>query len=193
MPASRPATRSASSARAVSAMTGVSARARSSLRRSMPFASGSPRSRTTSAGFTSSKSTRARAPDGAPMIPREHVGAARALELEEAGRRMGLASVTCLKYPDGDLASVKEEYVVRDIVRWLRKVRPDVVIAWGPDGGYGHPDHIAAGERALKAIELAGIQRHEPALGAHWHVRRCYRFVASADFVDGLRGINQHL
>src|SRR5207244_5237037 len=38
--------------------------------------------------------------EGAPMIPREHVGAARALELEEAGRRMGLASVTCLKYPD---------------------------------------------------------------------------------------------
>jgi len=124
--------------------------------------------------------------EGAPMIPREHVGAARALELEEAGRRMGLASVTCLKYPDGDIASVKEEYVVRDIVRWLRKVRPDVVIAWGPDGGYGHPDHIAAGERALRAIELAGIARHEPELGDHVHVKRCYRFVAQAELVDNL-------
>src|SRR5207237_9397493 len=72
-----------------------------------------------------------------------------------------------------------------------RRLRPHVVITWGPDGGYGHPDHIAAGERALKAIELAGIQRHEPALGAHWHVRRCYRFVAAADFVDGIRGINK--
>jgi LmbE family N-acetylglucosaminyl deacetylase len=125
--------------------------------------------------------------DGAPLVPREHVGRARALELEEAGRRMGLASVTCLRYPDGGLAGVKAEYVVRDIVRWLRKVRPDVVITWGPDGGYGHPDHIAAGERALRAIELAGIARHEPELGDHVHVKRVYRFVASAEFVDGLR------
>lgn len=121
---------------------------------------------------------------GAPLVPREHVGAARALELEEAGRRMGLSSVTCLRYPDGDLASVKEEWVVRDIVRWLRSVRPDVVITWGPDGGYGHPDHIAAGQRALRAVELAGIARHEPELGDHVHVKRCYRFVAAAEFID---------
>ena len=122
--------------------------------------------------------------EGMPLVAREHVGAARAVELEEAGRRMGLASVTCLRYPDADLASVKEEWVVRDIVRWLRSVRPDVVIAWGPDGGYGHPDHIAAGQRAMRAVELAGIARHEPELGDHVHVKRCYRFVAAAEFVD---------
>ena len=124
--------------------------------------------------------------DSAPLVPREHVGAARALELAEAGRRMGATSVTCLKYPDGDLAGVKEEYVVRDIVRWLRRIRPDVVITWGPDGGYGHPDHIAAGERAMRAIELAGIARHEPELGDHVHVKRCYRFVIQAEFLDNL-------
>jgi N-acetyl-1-D-myo-inositol-2-amino-2-deoxy-alpha-D-glucopyranoside deacetylase len=125
--------------------------------------------------------------EGAPIVPREHVGAARALELEEAGRRMGLTSVTCLKYPDGGLAGVNADYVIRDIVRWLRRVRPDVVITWGPDGGYGHPDHIAAGERALKAVELAGIARHEPELGDHVHVKRVYRFVAGVALVDGLQ------
>ena len=125
--------------------------------------------------------------DGAPAVPRDQVGPTRALELAEAGRRMGLASVTCLKYPDGGLAGVAPDGVIRDIVRWLRRVRPDVVIIWGPDGGYGHPDHIAAGERALRAIELAGIARHEPDLGDHVHVKRVYRFVASAEFVDGLK------
>jgi N-acetyl-1-D-myo-inositol-2-amino-2-deoxy-alpha-D-glucopyranoside deacetylase len=120
------------------------------------------------------------------IVPRELVGPTRARELAEAGTRMGLASVTCLRYPDSGLADVKEEWVVRDIVRWLRLVRPEVAIIWGPDGGYGHPDHIAAGERALKAIELAGVQRFEPELGAHWHAKRCYRFVASADLVDRL-------
>ncbi len=119
-------------------------------------------------------------PAAAPIVPRELVGPTRARELVEAGRRMGLSSVTCLKYPDGGLAGVKEHHVVHDIVRWLRAVRPDVVIIWGPDGGYGHPDHIAAGERALTAIALAGVQRHEPELGRHFHVKRCYRFVAVA-------------
>ncbi len=125
-------------------------------------------------------------PADAPIVPRELVGPTRAKELAEAGRRMGLASVTCLTYPDGGLAGVNESAVVRDIVRWLRQIRPDVAIIWGPDGGYGHPDHIAAGERALRAIELAGIQRHAPELGDHLHVKRCYRMVAAADFIDKL-------
>jgi N-acetyl-1-D-myo-inositol-2-amino-2-deoxy-alpha-D-glucopyranoside deacetylase len=123
------------------------------------------------------------------IVPRELVGPTRARELAEAGRRMGATSVTCLRYPDGGLSSVNEDWVVRDIVRWLRRVRPEVVIIWGPDGGYGHPDHIAAGERALKAIELAGIQRYEPELGAHWHAKRCYRFVASAELIDRLSSL----
>ena len=123
------------------------------------------------------------------VVPRELVGPTRARELTEAGRRIGATSVTCLRYPDGGLAAVNEDWVVRDIVRWLRRVRPEVVIIWGPDGGYGHPDHIAAGERALKAIELAGIQRFEPELGAHWHAKRCYRFVASADLIDRLSSL----
>lgn len=123
------------------------------------------------------------------IVPRELVGPTRAKELAEAGRRMGLRSVTCFRYPDSGLADVREEWVVRDIVRWLRQVRPHVVIVWGPDGGYGHPDHIAAGERALTAIELAGVQRFEPELGAHWHAKRCYRFVASADLIDKLASL----
>jgi N-acetyl-1-D-myo-inositol-2-amino-2-deoxy-alpha-D-glucopyranoside deacetylase len=123
------------------------------------------------------------------IVPRELVGPTRARELAEAGRRIGLTSVTCLRYSDGALAGVNEDWVVRDIVRWLREIRPDVVIIWGPDGGYGHPDHIAAGERALKAIELTGVQRFEPELGAHWHVKRCYRFVNAVELIDRLSSL----
>jgi N-acetyl-1-D-myo-inositol-2-amino-2-deoxy-alpha-D-glucopyranoside deacetylase len=123
------------------------------------------------------------------IVPRELVGPTRARELAEAGRRMGVTSVTCLRYPDSALAGVNKDWVVRDIVRWLREIRPDVVIIWGPDGGYGHPDHIAAGARALKAIELAGVQRHEPELGAHWHVKRCYRFVIPVELIDRLSSL----
>jgi len=125
-------------------------------------------------------------PVGAPLVERAELGATRERELEEAARRLGLTSVRCLRYPDGALASEPEEPVLRDIVVWLRDVRPDVVIIWGPDGGYGHPDHIAAGKRALRAIELAGIARVWPELGEHVHVNRCYRFVVVAEFIDRL-------
>ena len=128
--------------------------------------------------------------DPAHPIPREQLGATRAAELAESGHRMGLASTTCFTYPDGAVATAPAERVVRDVVRWLRSVRPDVVITWGPDGGYGHPDHIATGTLALRAIELAGIARHEPELGEHVHVRRCYRMVVTADVFDQLRALD---
>jgi LmbE family N-acetylglucosaminyl deacetylase len=125
--------------------------------------------------------------DPADPIPRETLGAVRAAELAEAGRRMGLASTTCFSYPDGGVANASEADVIRDIVRWLRATRPDVVITWGPDGGYGHPDHVATCALALRAVELAGIARHEPDLGEHVHVRRCYQMVAPAEAFDRLR------
>ncbi|GAC1497164.1 MAG: PIG-L family deacetylase [Candidatus Limnocylindrales bacterium] len=125
-------------------------------------------------------------PSGAPVVERSELGVTRERELEEAARRIGLASVRCLRYPDGSLAAEPEEPVLRDIVAWLRQVRPDVVIIWGPDGGYAHPDHIAAGQRALRAIELAGVARAWPELGEHVHVKRCYRFVIVAEFMERL-------
>jgi len=125
-------------------------------------------------------------PAGSTPIPAERLGEIRAAELAESGRRMGLASTTAFRYPDGALASAPAGVVIRDIVRWLRATRPHVVIVWGPDGGYGHPDNIAAGELALRAVSLAGVARHEPELGEHVHVQRCYRMVVSAEVFDRL-------
>jgi len=126
-------------------------------------------------------------PAGNAPLPPERLGDIRAAELAESGRRMGLASTTAFRYPDGALASAPADAVIRDIVRWLRATRPDIVIVWGPDGGYGHPDHVAAGELALRAVSLAGVARHEPDLGEHLHVQRCYRMVVSAEVFDRLR------
>jgi LmbE family N-acetylglucosaminyl deacetylase len=124
-------------------------------------------------------------PASGPVPPAE-LGRLREAELAESGRRLGLRSTTCLGYPDGRLAAAPAAEVLRDLVRWLRTVRPDVVLTWGPDGGYGHPDHIASGQLALRAVELAGVARHAPELGEHVHVRRCYRMVATAEVFDAL-------
>ena len=37
----------------------------------------------------------------------------------------------------------------------LAEVRPQVVVTYGPDGGYGHPDHVAAHQIATEACSLA--------------------------------------
>ena len=38
----------------------------------------------------------------------------------------------------------------------LDEVRPQVVVTYGPDGGYGHPDHIRAHDVTMAACEKAG-------------------------------------
>jgi N-acetyl-1-D-myo-inositol-2-amino-2-deoxy-alpha-D-glucopyranoside deacetylase len=37
----------------------------------------------------------------------------------------------------------------------IREVRPQVLVTYDPDGGYGHPDHIQAHRVAMRAAELA--------------------------------------
>lgn len=41
----------------------------------------------------------------------------------------------------------------------LREVRPDAVVTYGPEGGYGHPDHVQAHRVTMRAAELAGVLR----------------------------------
>lgn len=39
------------------------------------------------------------------------------------------------------------------LVAVLEEVRPHVVVTYGPDGGYGHPDHVRAHEITVAALE----------------------------------------
>lgn len=43
----------------------------------------------------------------------------------------------------------------------IREVRPQVLVTYDPDGGYGHPDHIQAHRVAMRAADLAA----DPAYG----------------------------
>lgn len=38
----------------------------------------------------------------------------------------------------------------------IRARRPEVVVAYEPGGGYGHPDHVQAHRLTMRAVELAG-------------------------------------
>ncbi|OMH35089.1 PIG-L family deacetylase [Tersicoccus sp. Bi-70] len=45
------------------------------------------------------------------------------------------------------------EQAAADVAALLRVVRPDVVVTYDDDGGYGHPDHIRAHQVTLAALE----------------------------------------
>jgi LmbE family N-acetylglucosaminyl deacetylase len=71
------------------------------------------------------------------------VGRAREAELRAAAAVLGIREVSILSYPDGAVDQVETTTAIRALVSHIRRIQPDVVVTFGPDGAYGHPDHIA--------------------------------------------------
>lgn len=82
-------------------------------------------------------------------------GRVRQKELIAASQILGLRQVYFLDYIDGELDQADPEEAIQRITKYLRLVRPDVVITFGPDGNYGHPDHIAISQFTTAAIVCA--------------------------------------
>jgi LmbE family N-acetylglucosaminyl deacetylase len=83
------------------------------------------------------------------------VGEMREGELLAASRELGVREVRFLDYMDGDLDQARPEEVVAKIVAELQRVRPHLVLTFGPEGAYGHPDHIAICQFTTAAILCA--------------------------------------
>ena len=87
----------------------------------------------------------------------------RARELEEAASALAINAVELWDYPDGAVARSDRKEITERIWEQITRVRPRVVIGWGPDGGYGHPDHIAMGAFTDAAV-AAMAEGDRPAL-----------------------------
>ena len=90
----------------------------------------------------------------------EHPGPAalaaiREAELRRAASVLGVRDVSLLDYHDQYLDRANPGEAVAAIARHLRRVRPDVVVTFGPEGAYGHPDHIAISQFTSAAIVAA--------------------------------------
>jgi LmbE family N-acetylglucosaminyl deacetylase len=127
---------------------------------------------------------------------RRTIAAVREAELRRACARLGVGSVRCLDYLDGTLANADLESLVADVAKAIEAFRPDLVITFGPDGGYGHPDHIAisAATTAACAYERPALYyRHFPPSDmllmnrlATWLTRQPHRFAGTPAFVHAL-------
>ncbi|PYR62282.1 MAG: hypothetical protein DMF85_00050 [Acidobacteria bacterium] len=84
------------------------------------------------------------------------LGVVRRGELQQAAARLGIGDLIVLDHPDGSLTGVEPSLFRQEIVLTIRHLRPDVVITFGPDGLYWHPDHIFVHERVTEAVESFG-------------------------------------
>jgi LmbE family N-acetylglucosaminyl deacetylase len=83
------------------------------------------------------------------------LGAIREAELRAAASLLGLRELHFLDYIDGDLDQADPAQAIARIAAHIRRVRPQVVITFGPAGGYGHPDHIAISQFTTAACVAA--------------------------------------
>jgi LmbE family N-acetylglucosaminyl deacetylase len=97
-------------------------------------------------------------------------------ELRCAADTLGLENVHFLGYRDSGMEGSEDnkhpnafinapfEVVTGQIVEYIRKFKPDVVLTFDPVGGYHHPDHIYIHKATVAAFDAAGDPNQFPDL-----------------------------
>jgi N-acetyl-1-D-myo-inositol-2-amino-2-deoxy-alpha-D-glucopyranoside deacetylase len=66
------------------------------------------------------------------------------------------------------------EEATASAVAVIREVRPQVLVTYDENGGYGHPDHIQAHRVAMRAADAAADPAFRPDLGEAWQIAKVY-------------------
>lgn len=115
---------------------------------------------------TATRGERGRFGDAAVRPALQVVGEMREAELRAAGTELGIREIHFLDYIDGDLDRADPIEAQRKIARFIRSFKPHVVVTFGPDGAYGHPDHIAISQLASAAVLVAADPGYAAGSGA---------------------------
>ncbi|HEU4995039.1 MAG TPA: PIG-L family deacetylase [Gemmatimonadaceae bacterium] len=100
---------------------------------------------------------------GLNVASKEELGALRRKELDAATRLLGIQRVESPGHADGGLSGINQDGLIGEIVRHLRRERPQVVITFGPEGAPNtHADHKVVSRAATAAFFLAGRRTAYP-------------------------------
>jgi LmbE family N-acetylglucosaminyl deacetylase len=129
----------------------------------------------------------------------ETLGQVREQELRCAAENMGIAEVIFLDYRDSGMQGTPENddprafvnapagEVVPKLVAVIRRVQPQVVTTFEPNGGYGHPDHIAIHKHTVAAFHAAADPGQYPELGPAWQAARLFYTAIPRSFFHKMR------
>lgn len=85
----------------------------------------------------------------------ERMAVLREQELRDAGAALGVREVALLGYRDQEVDRADPAEAAARIAAHIRRVRPHVVLTFGAEGAYGHPDHIAISQFTSAGIVAA--------------------------------------
>ena len=112
------------------------------------------------------------------------LGELREQELENAVRELEMKGLYFLDYIDGEVDRADPAEAIQKIVTHIRRIMPQVVVTFPPDGNYGHPDHIAVGQFTHAAILCAADASYPDRENFAPHrVSKLYYMVDSEEFV----------
>ena len=95
---------------------------------------------------------------GVPVSSREELAEVRKNETQAAARILGIESVEFAGYSDGTLHQLEPTQLIGDVVSFLRRMRPTVVVGFGPEGApTGHRDHRAMSRIVTAAFFLSEL------------------------------------
>ena len=98
---------------------------------------------------------RAAIPSGEPLAK------VRAGEAACAGRELGIDPPILFGLNDGELGAISSplghniQEVADHVEKLITDLHPDVIVTWGPDGGYGHPDHRLVSEAVTQVVQAS--------------------------------------
>lgn len=95
-------------------------------------------------------------------------------ELRRACACYGVEHLHLLGYVDGQTAIVPPSEAVFKLVKLLRQIKPQVVVTFGPEGIYGHFDHLVVHRWSTAAVQLAADSHHWPEAGSAHQVAKLY-------------------
>jgi LmbE family N-acetylglucosaminyl deacetylase len=129
----------------------------------------------------------------------ETLGQVREAELRCAALTLGLSDLILLDYRDSGMAGAPANAhpqaliqadaveIVTQLVGIIRRLRPQVVVTFEPNGGYGHPDHIAIHRHAVAAFHAAADPLSCPEQGQPWQAARLFYTSIARSFFATMR------
>ena len=97
-------------------------------------------------------------------------------------------------FQDAFSLSLRQQYehwdatvVLRTVVGWIRRFKPDVIITHDLKGEYGHGAHRACADTVVKALDLSGSEKKFPESWKEyggWEIPKCYIHLYPEQVID---------